>query len=435
MEFINVGGHFTSLHFDHHQRYGMKWSLKTGTSQSDSARFLTIDSTKDLRVEGSKLSGSVQLNPSLAKEKGATSVSVALKALVKTWIQVDTGQGSYRTIESQVLFKIEHVIWDTETSIPDHPYETISLPWSFTIPTVDDRDENLPSSLHCGNSHHGGKIQYYIHAVADRPGWYKRNTRVNAPFPFLPIDKTPAPTLQLDEWTGSWTKLQKSINVRSNALMVFGPSGSVDVSLQLPKVDSFPLFTRIPCRIKITCSSKQLPSTSSLDPNTFTFPRAPKMSDIELELSQHCRIRARGHRRTFNEKLGLLGGFGTLDHLENILSERSEPVWDMDEEKEDKGRWTESVTYTAQLILRCPTPTDTKLIQTEINILAKVNFPGIGNTWKTKLGPLPISSGITSAEQLNVNQELRTQLDFAVPPSYWDVMEDDGDRDKDEKEK
>jgi len=49
---------------------------------------------------------------------------------------------------------------------------------------------------------------------------------------------------------------------------------------------------------------------------------------------------------------------------------------------------------------------------------------------------LPISSGIKSADQLSENQELRTQLDIAVPPPYWDVMEDDGDRDdKDEKEK
>jgi len=375
------------------------------------------------------------LNPILAKEKGVTIVTVSLKAKIKTWIQVDSGQGSYRVMAHQVLFKNGHVLWEMDTTVPDHPYETISLPWSFTIPDLDEDGEKLPSSIYCGNGHHGGRIQYYIHAVAGKKGWYKRNTRVNAPFPFLPINTTPAPSLRFDEWTGTWTKLQKTVNVRSNALMVFGASGSVDVTLQLPKVDAFPLFTRIPCRIQVTCSSKQLPPASSQDPTSFTFPRAPKMTDIQLELSQHCRVRAKGHRFNFNENQGLLGGFGTLDNLANIQSERTEPVWIRDE-REDKGRWSESVTYTAQIILRCPIPINTKLLQTEINIIAKVNFPGIGNTWKAKLGPLPISSGIKSADQLSENQELRTQLDIAVPPPYWDVMEDDGDRDdKDEKEK
>jgi hypothetical protein len=158
------------------------------------------------------------------------------------------------------------------------------------------------------------------------------------------------------------------------------------------------------------------------------------MTDIALELVQRSRIKARHHKKSFNEKQGLLGGFGTLDNLANIQTERTEPVWVRDELKEDKGRWSESVTYTAQLILRCPTPAETRLIQTEVrfsdnpskndelliplkvHILAKVDFPGIGNTWKSKLGPLPISSGIKSAEELDANQELRTQLDIAVPP-------------------
>jgi hypothetical protein len=92
------------------------------------------------------------------------------------------------------------------------------------------------------------------------------------------------------------------------------------------------------------------------------------MTDIQLELIQHHRVKARAHVRRFTESYGLLGGFGTLQNLSNIETEMTAPIWVPEEGKPDKGRWSESVTYLALLILRCPTPVDTRLIKTEVRV-------------------------------------------------------------------
>jgi len=190
-------------------------------------QIVSINCARELRFEGSKIEGSVNLNTVLAKEKNITAVTVSLKAWIHTWAQVSTGQSTYKVTDSEPLLKLEQSLWTSDTALPDHPYGVINLPFLFTIP--DDRP--LPPSLHSGGWSHGGRIQYYVHVVADKKAWYKRDARVNAPFPFLPLDRTSAPSLQFDPWSGPWTKLDKAMNVRSNALKLFGSQSSVDVSV------------------------------------------------------------------------------------------------------------------------------------------------------------------------------------------------------------
>jgi len=396
-----------------------------------SDQLVAINCSRDLRFEGSEVSGTVNLDTTLAREKEISAIKVSLKGWIHTWVQVSTGQSTYKARDNEPLFKFEATIWTPETAIPDQQYRTITLPFRFVLPKG---ASSLPPSFHSGNWTKGGRIQYYVHVVAEKPAWYKRNTRVNAPFPFLPLDRSSAPTLRFDDWSGPWTNMEKSVDVRQNALKIFGGQGSVDATINLPRVDSLPLFTRIPCQIKVICSSKPMSSSSSTDPSSFTFPRNPKMTDIQLELNQRVRVKAKIHHRSFNESFGLLGGFGTMENLANIRTETTEPVWVPDEEKPDKGRWTESITYTGYLILRCPTPINTHLIQTELSIDAKIDFPGIGNSWKASLGPLPISSGVAAPPQAGGDQGEKA-YDIAVPPSYWDVMAEEDVDEKDTEEK
>jgi hypothetical protein len=81
----------------------------------------------------------------------------------------------------------------------------------------------------------------------------------------------------------------------------------------------------------------------------------------------------------------------------------------------------------------------------------KIEFPGLGNTWKAALRDLPISSGVASPPETNGDQGVN-EYDIAVPPwvpfvspdvlrlisgclarSYWEVMGEDGGESKDEK--
>jgi hypothetical protein len=221
--------------------------------------------------------------------------------------------------------------------------------------------------------------------VVEKPAWYKRTTRINAPFPLLPLDRTSAPTLRFDNWSGPWKECRKSIHVRNNVLKPFGSQGTVEATvsyrpgspmydqrtdeeqISLPRVDSMPLFTRIPCRVEIICTSKSMASSSSTEPSSFTFPRIPSASDIRLELMQLVLIRAGSQHRFLVESLGHLSGFGTEKDISNIQSEVTGPVWIPDKEKPDKkGYWKESVSYTSYIILRCATPIRTGLIGTEV---------------------------------------------------------------------
>jgi hypothetical protein len=106
-------------------------------------------------------------------------------------------------------------------------------------------------------------------------------------------------------------------------------------------------------------------SSHSLDPQKhFTFPRNPKMTDIEFVLHQITHVTAEAHHHRLTERIGPLGGFGTLQNLD-IETEVTDPVWIPEG---DKGRWRESVKYTAYLILRCPPTINTRLIRTEVRV-------------------------------------------------------------------
>jgi len=396
-----------------------------------SDELLVINCSKELRFEGSEVSGTVNLNVALAKEKEISAIKISLKGGVHTWEYVSTATGGYQINDQEPLFKFEETIWTPDTSIPDRQYNTISLPFKFTIPQG---ASSLPPSMHSGNSLAGSRIQYYVHVVAEKPAWFKRNTRVNAPFPLLPLDRTTAPTLRFDNWSGPWSDTKKVVEVRQNALKLFGGQGSIDATIRLPQVESFPLFTRIPIQLHITCASKPLPSASSSDPSTFTFPRIPKINEIHLQLTQHHKIVVLKNRRSYNEKHGPLGGFGTIEKSDDIRVERTEPVWMSEEGKGDKeGRWKESVTYTGFVIFRCPTPVNSKLVRTETNIEAKIDFQGVGNTWKATIGPLPLSSGVSIAPPQGISPGSNA-YDIAIPPSYWDVIEDGKVMNKDEKD-
>jgi hypothetical protein len=175
-----------------------------------------------------------------------------------------------------------------------------------------------------------------------------------------------------------------------------------------------------------------MPSSSSADPSSFDFPRNPSVKDIELKLIQRIKINVHGYKHSFIEKHGLLGGFGSMDNISDIQTETTQPCWVPDEEKSDKGHWRETVTYTGYFILRCPPTINTRLLKTVVcpfpssvetrrpnvyylqtKIEAKIDFPGVGNTWKEKIGPLPISSGVATIPHTNSEKGI---LDFAVPP-------------------
>jgi hypothetical protein len=64
--------------------------------------------------------------------------------------------------------------------------------------------------------------------VAEKHAWYKRNTRVNVVFPFLPLDQTGVPLLPLSTWKGPWTEMRRIENVTNSVVKLFGSHGAVE---------------------------------------------------------------------------------------------------------------------------------------------------------------------------------------------------------------
>jgi hypothetical protein len=57
---------------------------------------------------------------------------------------------------------------------------------------------------------------------------------VNAPFPFIPFDRTSAPSLTFSPWQGEWMKIHKTMKLRSKGTKLFGgqPEDSAEGSVE-----------------------------------------------------------------------------------------------------------------------------------------------------------------------------------------------------------
>ena len=143
---------------------------------------------------------------------------------------------------------------------------------------------------------------------------------------------------------------------------------------------SLPLFKPIPIRIKVTCRSKPLPLSAANDPKSFEFPRNPKVTDIDFTLRTRLRLSYRrgltSVTRVIEDDMGLQAGFGLPNNVgerdtwgKNIEVVISPPTWSIDKEDPKKGFWSEDVTFSSLLYLRCPPPIHLMNLSTAVRLI------------------------------------------------------------------
>ena len=91
----------------------------------------------------------------------------------------------------------------------------------------------------------------------------------------------------------------------------------------MPRVDALPLFMPVPVRLTVTCMSPKMHSGNQNDPFTFDFPRAPKLTEINISVVLSTTINAETFKFDLLDNLGLVGGFGLhkANHLNSQLED------------------------------------------------------------------------------------------------------------------
>ncbi|KZS88967.1 hypothetical protein SISNIDRAFT_489624 [Sistotremastrum niveocremeum HHB9708] len=396
-----------------------------GTKPTPSRDGLSLLYTPSLTHPGSKIDGIVCVDLGVVGQKNVEEVVVELIGVVKTRVMVSTGETVMTFYGKNEFLSQSLSIWRSS----DHPSpsnEVVQYPFSFTIPS----DHSLPPSHAFQSSSHQakGSVQYHVKVTGKKAAWYKSNVRLYGPFPFLPFD---------DNGYGNGRREMKGVQTRvvreemsMRKGLLFGGHAKVLVEVSLPDLPSLPRFTPIPISIHITAFSKPLPHSSSSDPSSFTFPLPPTSpSDIEFILLQKTFVNAKGNTEKRTTEFSGVGGFGKAGKaLESVVrvdrGERpdvrvGEVVWiDEGGGGGKEGRWSQDVTFSSTFEL-CGSPSfDMGILEMHYMFELKIAFPGVGNTFKMKIDPRRVSSGISSSD-------LEGRVE--IPPAYWDVVDPDDD--------
>ncbi|KIJ47892.1 hypothetical protein M422DRAFT_248480 [Sphaerobolus stellatus SS14] len=297
---------------------------------------ITISLPKGLCVPGEQVSGILNVNVELAKEKGVEELKVSLRGEINTWVTTSDGNNDTTHRDTERLLEMTCTLWKEGDPVPSHTSGIASFPFTFEIP-----NRELPPSFYGGRYDNGGAVIYYVHAVGVRQKWYKINIRVDEIFPFIPFDTSPAAFYPVPSWNSEWGVHQNSDKVRKG---LFSHSGLVNAAIILPTMPTIPLFKPIPIKIKVTCRSKPLPISAADDPASFEFPRNPKVSDVDLTLHQRVKVKQKFATQVIEDDLGLQAGFGLPENVrerdkwgKNVEVAISLPSWTINKEDPKKG--------------------------------------------------------------------------------------------------
>lgn len=267
-------------------------------------------------------------------------------------------------------------------------------------------------------------LRYYIQAVGDRPGTFKRNRRKKQAFPLLPDDAAGWRVKQQlqqnnSQWHGDWAVKEASDRVRR---ALWQDYSYVQARLHLPAVAAFPLSTAIPFKLELRTTTrplkeKELHKKESSDGHVFPYP--PDMSNVKFTLV------TRHHVETDHS---LSGEWTKTQDLCKGLAfgdDRTEPQISRVRGDQDKFEIYQSNTATGTVVLNTTAPSyDTRVHTVTHELVLKVPFSGLTNNVSLMV-PIEVTSGCSVQDAEHAEYEML--------PSYYDVADSDDDKDDDEK--
>lgn len=394
---------------------------------------ITLRIPSQIVLAGSTVEGAVELNFPLIQEEQLEGVRVKLKGSVFTFL------GQPRTELTETLdldiVRIEHPVWTRGTAYPPPDSHVLSIPFSFALP------DSAPPSYQFSRLDCQSVVRYLVEAVGVR-GTLRMNKRVVQPIAVLPVDRIGARVRERlgRGWTGKWTSAAAEKTVRTS---LWGGSARAEMTLRLPTVPSFPLFTPVPFTITIITTSKTVKRDSIAEAKPI-WPMPPTDSKaIRLELKRQTRIFTQHLSRQAMEKVSAIGGMaGSLGNVHVTTKDRQ---WIPSASDANKGSWRQETEHASTFVLTCPPAFNWPSLNIAYSLSLHIQFGGWNTTLSTDV-PIVVTSGMIlppmpapayvdhaappdGAPAANGADYALLHSTLDLPPSYWTVAESDNHAD------
>ncbi|KAI0087761.1 hypothetical protein BDY19DRAFT_953056 [Irpex rosettiformis] len=381
-----------------------------------------------LKVAGETIKGEVHLNfPGLIKDK-IDEVYVKLRGSVYTRIsarhfdQMEQEQNLRISLIHENLTLWKHVA--DISSYPPRDSHILIRPFQFTLPST-----LLPSCEYGGLDTSVCNVRYFIQVVGQHRGKLRPKTRHFVPLPVLSVHSAGAElreALQL-RWGGPWRSVVNEKDVRRG---IWGERSHAKMTLVLPQLDIFPVFTSIPYTLTIMTLSKLVKHEDKpTDETPFPLPpRNPHEVSFWLESDVFMKTKSWTAYRNDNF-IAHLGGLGPRKGLSKTKDstvdvELQEKVWIPEgEEKDERGRWKQEVTFRSTLRFDCTPSFESETLNLRYRIKLRVDFPGLGNSLKADFSVPIVSSIFPPSERAWDGPP--PELD--LPPDYFKAVSWDED--------
>ncbi|KAI0783732.1 hypothetical protein C8Q75DRAFT_736575 [Abortiporus biennis] len=379
---------------------------------------ISLEFTRALRVGGEIVSGEVVLHFPQVHEDKLEEVHVNLRGQVEASVSTEFENDRPRRQRIKVVEQ-NISVWTKGSSYPSPDSQTLRLPFEFQLP-----DEVLPSCEYSAEGKYA-HVWYLVEVVGVGQGVLQGIHRIERPFSVVPPDRPGNATRDalLAGWLGEWNTIRHSGKIRRG---LWGGYADATIELQLPSINSFPLFVKIPFELKVTTVTKEMKYEEAEETSTDRlFPSPPiHPKEVEFVLRRHVHLNAQGWKDAGTDTVSAIGGMGKDTENQKLVEVQvGNKQWAPSQKNKRTGSWRQETTMRSFLLLKWNPSFETPIFSMDHILRIKVSFPGMGNNLEKDI-PICIKSGMNTQDGYQSTSSFSgppPQLD--LPPTYWSAIE------------
>ncbi|KAJ3558001.1 hypothetical protein NM688_g1166 [Phlebia brevispora] len=325
----------------------------------DPSDSFSLHFTNGTRLAGDVADGFLILNVPLLQLEGIAEVHVNLRG------QVITKIGSHE----EVLYPFHDTlgIWK-KSSLSEEKLRgehVIKEAFSFKLPYAavasgeygkENKGCSWPARMYC-----------YIEAVAVHSDTSKPDIKTDRLFKYLNGDTKGAELSQSlsNGWTRDWQLSAASKRLRK--LFSWKVTREATVTLSLPELEGFPIYTCIPFKLNISTLVKGKTSKPSTE--------SSKLLGVDFTIVRDVHIKAHSKELTIEKELvAKVGSFGSLveDSDGALLADRTPWMPIYDDEKQPTGTWKQEYDISSEFTLTCPPSVQYQTLKAEYYAQVKI---------------------------------------------------------------